>query len=131
MKILITGGASGLGEAITRELAKDSCSEIYFTFNASKNNAEKIEQEFKNTHSVKCNFSNNADIVDLLKKMTEIEPDVLINNAWTGVKLIHFHKQEILDFEKNFQLNILSTVQITQHAINIFRKKNLGKSLQY
>lgn len=127
MRILITGGASGLGEAITRELAKDSNCEIFFTFNSSLSQSQKIEEDFANTHSVKCDFSVDADIVGLLEKIVQIDPDVLINNAWTGVKLNHFHKQEISDFEKSFCLNILPTLKISQQVIKIFRKKKSGK----
>jgi NAD(P)-dependent dehydrogenase (short-subunit alcohol dehydrogenase family) len=127
MKILVTGGASGLGEAITRELAKDKSSAVYFTFNSSLEQARKIEQEYENTHAIVCDFSKESNMKSLMEKIIEIDLDVLINNAWTGVQLTHFHKQNSTDFQKTFQLNILPTLQITQQAISIFRKKKSGK----
>ena len=46
MNILITGGGSGLGEAITRNLAKDLKNTIYFTYSNSELSAKKIVMDF-------------------------------------------------------------------------------------
>ena len=52
MNILITGGASGLGEAIVRLLANDSKNTIFFTYSNSQLSAKKIELDFKNALSI-------------------------------------------------------------------------------
>ena len=57
MTILITGGASGLGEAITRTLSANSTNTIYFTYNNSKVKASKLQEEFSNAHAIKCDFN--------------------------------------------------------------------------
>lgn len=128
MNILITGGASGLGEAITRKLAKDPKNIIYFTFNSSLLNAKLIESEFKNTVAVKCDFKNLEEI-NLLQKIIEtIDLDVLINNAYSGNPIKnYFHKSDLNDFISEFNINITPTILITQSAIRKFRKRKGGK----
>ncbi|PBQ31504.1 SDR family oxidoreductase [Sphingobacteriaceae bacterium] len=128
MRIFITGGASGLGEAITKKLAGVSSNEVYFTYNSSGDNAQKIKSEFENTYPVRCNFNNEEELKNLCTKIEEISPDVLINNAYTGSFInSYFHKTDANDFLSEFKINVLSTIMITQAALTVFRKKKGGK----
>jgi 3-oxoacyl-[acyl-carrier protein] reductase len=128
MNILITGGASGLGEAITRQLAKDLNNTIYFTFSKSAANAKKIEIDCANCISIKCDFTNEIEMRTLLEKINITDIDVLINNAYNGAFLkTYFHKQPANDFLEGFVENIIPVIKITQTAINNFRKKKKGK----
>lgn len=128
MNILITGGASGLGGAITSLLAGDRQNKIYFTYSKSDENAKKIESEFANTQSIKCDFSNSTEITSLKNNIKEFDIDVLINNAYTGSFLkSYFHKTNSNDYLKGFVENIIPTIEITQAIINEFRKKKEGK----
>ena len=58
MNILITGGASGLGEKITKNLLQNKNNTVYFTFNSSKENANKISSEYSNSKAINCDFNN-------------------------------------------------------------------------
>ena len=60
MKILITGGSSGLGKSIVKELSKNKENHIYFTYNRSEKSASKICEENKNTSKIK-QFFNKRD----------------------------------------------------------------------
>ena len=128
MIILITGGASGLGEAITRSFAKDANNKVYFTFNGSIQNAKTIERDFPNTSGLQCNFKNQEDVSALLQQINSFDLDLLINNAYSGEPIkTYFHKIAVDDFATEFNDNLIPTIRITQAAITNFRKKKSGK----
>ncbi|MES2377559.1 MAG: SDR family oxidoreductase [Bacteroidota bacterium] len=128
MNILITGGASGLGEAITRRSALAVNNNVYFTYSQSLTNAQQIEADYPNTTAIKCDFKDKNDIAGLVNKIAELDLDILVNNAYTGQFLAsHFHKTQLADFVTSFNDNIVPTISITQAAIGVFRKKKFGK----
>lgn len=128
MNILISGGASGLGADITKVLAQDKSNTVYFTYNSAQAKAQQIENEFSNTSAIACNFSDEAAVNELTKKMAELNLDVLIHNAYSGEYLkSHFHKIDTNDFLVDFKNNILPVIELTKAAILSFRKKKSGK----
>ena len=130
MNILIIGGASGLGEAITRVLAKDKNNTVYFTYNSSKASAFRIQEDLKNTILIKCDFKNSIDLDLLVDRIKQLDLDILINNAYSGEFLkTHFHRIKAQDFLNDFKNNIIPTIKITQTALKYFRKKKSGKSI--
>jgi len=128
MNVLITGGSSGVGEAITRRSATELNNKVYFTYNNSLKNSKQIEADHPNTKAIKCDFKNKNDIAKLTNKIVELDIDVLINNAYSGQFLeSHFHKTPLDNFITGFDNNIVPTISITQAAIGVFRKKKFGK----
>lgn len=128
MIVLITGGASGLGEAITRKMAQSPDCQVYFTYTKAFDNATQIESEYPNATGIKCDFTDGADLKRLCDTIAQIDIDVLVNNAYTGGFIeTYFHKTPGENFSKAFQDNVIPTVIITQTALGIFRKKKYGK----
>lgn len=128
MKIVLTGGASGLGAAITERLASVEGHEIYFTFCHAAEKAKAMEDRFSNVHAIHCDFTDAGEVAALCKEIESISPDVLIHNAIaSGIQRNHFHKIDPAVFTNGFMHNILPVIQLTQSALNVFRKKKSGK----
>ena len=94
MCVLITGGASGLGGAITRRFASAGNYKIFFTFNSASDKAEQIEKEFPFAKGIACDFTNSGSLGYFLERIAEINPDILINNALIGLRTKHFHQRD-------------------------------------
>lgn len=125
MKILITGGSSGLGKKIIEKI-NSSC-EIHFTYNTSKESASKITGKFKNSFSYKCDLTNERELKLFLSKIENLDFDVLINNYYSGKFLDkHFLNTNSFEFLDVYKKNILPVVQITQVLLRIFKKKRKG-----
>jgi len=127
MKILITGGASGLGETITSTLAENKDNFICFTYFKSTEAAQQLEEKYKNVKGIFCDFSDEKSIEKLLDTMNELGLEVLINNALTSLTQLHFHKKSADSFLTSFQTNVMPIIRLSQKAIEIFRKNKFGK----
>jgi 3-oxoacyl-[acyl-carrier protein] reductase len=127
MRILVTGGASGLGAAITRRLAADPKNEIWLTYCRSEDAAKALAVELKNVKPVRCDFTRTEDVEELCQKLPGMEIEGLVNNAVTGYRMIHFHKQEAKDFTSGFAHNVMPAIRITQAALQGFRKRRFGR----
>ncbi len=128
MNILITGGSSGLGKSIVERLAKQSENKIWFTFCSHNENAASLTEQYPNVFAFHCNFGDEADMQHLFESLSNLQIDVLINNAYAGYALgNHFHKTPIDDFHKAFEMNIIPTIRITQYVLGKFRKQKSGK----
>ena len=128
MNILITGGSSGLGKSIVERLAKQSENKVWFTFCSHKEDAQLLTKLYPNVSALHCNFGEDADMRLFFDRMSKLQIDVLINNAYAGYALgKHFHKTPIEDFQKAFDMNIIPTIRITQYILEKFRKQKSGK----
>lgn len=128
MRILITGGASGLGEAITRNMAANKENSLVITYSGSRNRAEELSLEFGNITPIKCDFSKEEEVNELVQRIPELDIEVLVNNAYcTPINQKHFHKVETEKFLNDFQINLIPTIQITQAVVKRMRKLKKGK----
>ena len=127
MNILVTGGSKGLGAAIVKRLAANKANHVSFTFSASEDAARKLSDEFDNVDAIHCNFSNQKSVDDLVVKLSSMNLNVLINNAYLPFVKEHFHKANPDRYLKSFELNVLPVLRITQAAITEFRKAKFGK----
>jgi NAD(P)-dependent dehydrogenase (short-subunit alcohol dehydrogenase family) len=127
MNILVTGGASGLGEAITKRLVSDPSNNVFFSYHKSVDNARDLEATFSNAKGIQCDFSSPQNVEMLAGKIQELNIEVLVNNAMTGFEKNHFHKLKPEYFLESFQKNIIPTIRITQAALTHFRKNKFGK----
>jgi len=128
MKILITGGSSGLGRAIVQLLSKDDNNTVFFTYNSHEEEAKLLEAASKNVKAIPCDFTNENSVSQLCEMISSLNLDVLVNNAYVGkAQNNHFHKITPDEFLQSFQANLIPALRITQEAIKVFRKKKFGK----
>jgi NAD(P)-dependent dehydrogenase (short-subunit alcohol dehydrogenase family) len=128
MKVLITGGASGLGEAITLRCLRDPSNEVCFTYRGSRERAQAIEAEFPAARALPCDFTSEREVGDLCVWIEQSGLDAIVNNAYAGNFLdSHFHKTPHGDFLEAFRANIVPTARVTQAALSTFRKRKAGQ----
>jgi len=125
MKILVTGGASGLGQSITELLSKSGY-QLIITYNSSIDSANKLKREY-GLDAIQCDFNSEESVLNLISSIEKLDIDVLINNAFTGFIKKHFHKQEVDLIRSSFNNDIIPVLQLSQAAIKVFRKKKFGK----
>lgn len=127
MNILVTGGASGLGAAITKRLCEDVNNTVFFTYNSSFEKAKAIENQWPNAKGIKVDFSSRESVHAFCNSVPSLELSVLINNAITGFLQDYFHKIDAQAFSNSFESNVLPVIQITQAFLKYARKKKSGR----
>ena len=127
MNILITGGASGLGLEITRQLLLTKEHQVFFTFNKSKTKAEELEKENPGAKGFFCDFRDPLSLDSFLNTLENLRVDALVNNAISHLDQKHFHKTDLKNIKRDFEENVLPILHITQSSIRKFRKQKFGK----
>jgi len=127
MNIVITGGASGLGKAITEKLAQTDSNRLLISYSRSSAGAESLATRYSNLSVTQCNFKDRASIAQFCDSVKAFDVDVLINNAFCGITTKHFHKMPENVFSTSFQESVVPTLEITQAMLALCRKKKQGK----
>ncbi len=128
MRILITGGSSGLGKAIVERCASHADNYVYFTYNSKWEEAERLEQAYDNVEALQVDFTDMSSVDAFAEKIPSLCLEALVNNAWVGnPNGTYFHKTPIEDFEHSYRYNVLPLVKTTQACIAHFRKQKKGK----
>jgi len=128
MNVLITGGASGLGGAITRKLAAAAPgSRIYFTYRSGKDAATALEAEHPNCSGIICDFAEPADLEKLAEFIAGNEIGILVNNALAQFRTGYAHKTLVAEISASFMANVIPAIRITQAFITAARKRKQGK----
>jgi NADP-dependent 3-hydroxy acid dehydrogenase YdfG len=122
--IFITGGGSGIGEALTKSLIKNN--NLIVTFFKSKKKILDFKKKYpKNIEGLKVNLNNQDEIVNnakyIKKKFKKI--NIIIFNALVPTKRKMFMKTSINEIEKNFKRNFLSNVIFTKELLNTIIKQ--------
>ena len=83
--VIVTGAASGIGQAIALRIARDGHLIIAVDINESTATVEKITAEGGQAISYSCDLREDASVTDLFKHIEDTHGavDILINNAGT------------------------------------------------
>ncbi|AXQ78038.1 acetoin reductase [Streptococcus chenjunshii] len=124
--VMVTGGAQGIGEAISKRLAKDGFTVVIADLNLQK--AEAVAETIKSLGgqalAVQTDVSDRASFFSAVRTAAERlgRFDVLVNNAGiapgTPIETVTAE-----DFDQIFRINVASIVWGTQAALEQFEKK--------
>ena len=114
-KVLITGGATGIGKA-TALLFKQKGYDVFITYNQS-------EPDFDGIAKIKCNLENENEIIELFNQIGSI--DVLVNNA--GISLIkQINDTTAEEYDKVMRINARSYFLCSREAVKLMLKSHSG-----
>lgn len=111
-RALVTGGASGIGEAISRVFTDAGASIIIADIN--KNQSDALAAELPNATAISCDITDETSVKAAFASIDRL--DVLVNNA--GIGLVgSVEETEVSDFQKLFRVNVEGTFLVTKHAV--------------
>ncbi len=114
-KILITGGATGIGKSTAMLFAQKGY-DVFVTYNQTK-------PDFDGVTKIKCNLENEEDILNLFKTVGNI--DILVNNA--GISLIkQINDTTAEEYDKIMSVNARSYFLCSREAIKLMLKNHEG-----
>jgi len=126
-RALVTGGASGIGAAISRELASLGA-EVAIHYHSSAQAAEQLVMEIQKNHGVafalQADLTKEQEVKRFFERIVERWDNfhVLVNNAGD---LVGRHSLEEMDTEfyrKVWQVNLDSLFFVTREAIPLLKK---------
>ncbi|HEU5339831.1 SDR family oxidoreductase [Edaphobacter sp.] len=108
---LVTGGASGIGAATCRELARAGAQVLVADLNLAA--AETLASELPQAKAVAMDVTDAASIASALRSMNRL--DILVNNA--GIGLVgDITRTSEEDFARVMRVNVNSVFLVTQAA---------------
>lgn len=108
---LVTGGASGIGAATARELARAGAHVLIADLNLAA--AQSLAAELPNAQAIAMDVADSASIAAAFSGISHL--DILINNAGIGLVGDITHTSEE-DFSRVMQVNVHSVFLVTQAA---------------
>ena len=109
---LVTGGASGIGEATSRALAGAGASVVIIDVDRAK--AEALAAELPGACAKVCDITNEAAVKALFESLDRV--DVLVNNAGIGM-VGSVEETELADFQRLFRVNVEGFYLVTRYAV--------------
>ena len=128
--VLITG-STGLAKSIIKKYAENNY-DIIMTYNSHEIEAKKLESEIKEKYNIdtlciKCDISNEEDIINLKKKVLEKfkKIDVLINNAAIAIDTT-FDMKTKENFMKTLEVNLVGTFLMCKYFGELMIEQKQG-----
>lgn len=126
--ILITGGASGIGWGIARQLASEGHKLIIADLNlsAAQHAAQTLISEGAQAQAIELDVNQPAQIASLPARLAPIKVEVLINNA--GIQ----HVSRLEDFPADkwqllINIMLVGPALLTQAFLPTMREQNYGR----
>lgn len=109
---LITGAASGIGEAIARVFAQAGAHVTIVDLNAEA--AERVAHSLPYAKAIGCDITDEAQVVQAVGQLSSL--DILVNSA--GIGLVGgLPETELADFQRLFRVNVEGLFLVTKAAL--------------
>jgi 2-keto-3-deoxy-L-fuconate dehydrogenase len=109
---LVTGGASGIGEAIVRTFSEAGARVLIVDLDTGR--AEALAQSVPNSTAHTCDITDPSQIERLFVGIASL--DIVVNCA--GIGLVgSIEETELADFERLFRVNVEGTFLVTKAAL--------------
>lgn len=109
---LVTGGASGIGEATVKTLAEAGATVLIVDIDEKR--AESLQVGLPGLRTYKCDITDETQVKSLFGQIKKL--DILINNA--GIGLVgNVEETALPDFQRLFRVNVEGTFLVTRAAI--------------
>jgi len=108
-RALVTGGASGIGEATCRALTAAGATVTIVDLDRAR--AESLAAQLPGAAALSCDIADEADVASALGDIAAL--DILVNNA--GIGLVGgIEETEACDFDRLYRVNVAGTFLVTR-----------------
>jgi NAD(P)-dependent dehydrogenase (short-subunit alcohol dehydrogenase family) len=109
---LITGGASGIGEATCRIFA--AAGALVYIADIDRDRAERLASELPGSRALICDVTDERAVKEMFTGIPQL--DILVNNA--GIGLVGgIEETDLADYERLFRVNVQSIFLVTRAAM--------------
>jgi NAD(P)-dependent dehydrogenase (short-subunit alcohol dehydrogenase family) len=109
---LVTGGASGIGEAICRVFTEAGASVLIADIN--KDQSEALAKELPGAAAVSCDITDEASVRTTFAGIDRL--DIVVNNAGIGM-VGSVEETDLSDLQRLFRVNVEGTFLVTKYAV--------------
>ncbi len=128
--VLITGGARGLGAALSEVFAKNGYN-VIINYCNSENLAQELKMKLENEYNiqvllVKCDIASEEQVKEMFNKIKEkyASIDCLVNNAAIALDN-DLESKDAFEFRKVLDVNLVGTYLVTKYALSMLSKGSI------
>ncbi len=122
--IVITGGATGIGLAIIKELINDN---IVISIDRNLSKIENLKTIVPKVESIKADVTSDEELNNAIESIEKLHGriDVLINNAGKGGKFdfVNATEKDLIEtIETEMSINYIAPIRLTKKALPLLKK---------
>jgi 2-keto-3-deoxy-L-fuconate dehydrogenase len=114
---LITGGASGIGEATVRTFSAAGARVLIVDLNGER--ARELAREVDGSEAIACDITEEEQVERMFESIAQL--DIVVNCAGVGM-VGSIEETEAAEFERLFRVNVQGTFLVTKAAIPLLTK---------